>query len=408
MSVNTLNFEQISTVLTSIVQQATGQAVAAPTDTGSFVSVAQIALRADRDSVMNAISNILGRTIFSARTYSASMTGLDMDSFRWGGVMRKLSIADDDWQDDPAFKYPVLFDAGQNPPDGLGGSVDPWKIKKPNVLQTNFYGQSVYFDEMTITERQLETAFSGPDELGSFLGLIMTNIQNRLEQSNEEIKRGLLCNAIGAIYDENQSDRVVKLLTMYNSATGNTYTKQDIFGPAVFPDFCRWAYAVIDDKSDMMTKRSIHYQTTITGKPVLRHTPKEMQRVYLYSPFMKQMEARVLSNTFHNDFFSKADTEAIPFWQSSTEGDRENIEVFPAYTDNTGTLVYSNSPGDEVAVNDVLGIMFDRDMMGMTLLDRRILSTPLNTRGMYRNLHIHANQRVFFDNTEKGIIFLLA
>lgn len=408
MSVNTLNFEQISTVLTSIVQQATGQAVAAPTDTGSFVSVAQIALRADRDSVMNAISNILGRTIFSARTYSASMTGLDMDSFRWGGVMRKLSIADDDWQDDPAFKYPVLFDAGQNPPDGLGGSVDPWKIKKPNVLQTNFYGQSVYFDEMTITERQLETAFSGPDELGSFLGLIMTNIQNRLEQSNEEIKRGLLCNAVGAIYTENQSDRVVKLLTMYNSATGNTYTKQDIFGPAVFPDFCRWAYAVIDDKSDMMTKRSIHYQTTITGKPVLRHTPKEMQRVYLYSPFMKQMEARVLSNTFHNDFFSKADTEAIPFWQSSTEGDRENIEVFPAYTDNTGTLVYSNSPGDEVAVNDVLGIMFDRDMMGMTLLDRRILSTPLNTRGMYRNLHIHANQRVFFDNTEKGIIFLLA
>lgn len=44
MSVNTLNFEQVSTVLTSIVQQATGQAVQAPTDTGSFVSVAQVAL----------------------------------------------------------------------------------------------------------------------------------------------------------------------------------------------------------------------------------------------------------------------------------------------------------------------------------------------------------------------------
>lgn len=408
MSVNTLNFEQISTVLTSIVQQATGQAVAAPTDTGSFVSVAQIALRADRDSVMNAISNILGRTIFSARSYSASMTGLDMDSFRWGGVMRKLSICDDDWQDDPAFKYPVFYDAGQTPPDGLGGTVDPWKIKKPNVLQTNFYGQSVYFDEMTITERQIETAFSSPEELGSFLSLCMTNIQNRLEQSNEEIKRGLVCNAIGAIYDENQSDRVVKLMTMYNSATGQSYTKQDIFGANIWPDFCRWAYAVIDDKSDMMTKRSINYQTTITGKPVLRHTPKEMQRVYLYSPFMKQMEARVLSTTFHNDFFSKADTEAIPFWQSSKEGSRENLEVYPAYTDNTGTLVHKTGSGDEVTVNDVLGIMFDRDMMGMTLLDRQILATPLNTRGLYRNLHIHANQRVFFDNTEKGIIFLLA
>lgn len=115
MSVNTLNFEQISTVLTSIVQQATGQAVEAPTDTASFVSVAQVALRADRDSVMNAISNILARTIFSIRPYSAKMTGLDMDTFRWGGMMRKLSIADEAWQDDPAFKYPVLFDSTRIP-----------------------------------------------------------------------------------------------------------------------------------------------------------------------------------------------------------------------------------------------------------------------------------------------------
>ena len=69
MSVNTLNFEQISTVLTSIVQQATGQAVQTPTDTGSFVSVAQVALRADRDSVMNAISNFLARTIFHPSVY---------------------------------------------------------------------------------------------------------------------------------------------------------------------------------------------------------------------------------------------------------------------------------------------------------------------------------------------------
>ena len=204
MGVNTLNFEQVSTVLTSIVQQATGQAVLTPTDTGSFVSVAQTALRADRDSVMNAISNILARTIFSIRPYTAKMTGLDMDTFRWGAMLRKLSISDSDWQDDPAFDYPVFYDAGQTPPTGDGLSVDQWKIKKPNVLQTNFYGQSVYYDVMTITEDQLETAFTGPEELGSFLSLLMTNLSNRLEMSNENLRRGLVCNAIGAVYAENQ------------------------------------------------------------------------------------------------------------------------------------------------------------------------------------------------------------
>ena len=143
MSVNTMTFEQISTVLTSIVKQATGQQILTPTDTRDFVSVAQIALRADRDAVMNAISNILGRTIFAIRPYSAKLDGLMMDSFRWGNVMRKLSIADSDWEDDPAFKYPVTYDASQTPPTGDGLSVDQWKIKKANILQTNFYGQSV-------------------------------------------------------------------------------------------------------------------------------------------------------------------------------------------------------------------------------------------------------------------------
>ena len=43
----------------------------------------------------------------------------------------------------------------------------------------------------------------------------------------------------------------------------------------------------------------------------------------------------------------------------------------------------------------------------MTVLDRRVLSTPLNTKGLYRNLHVHAKQRVFMDNTEKMALLLL-
>ena len=105
MAVNSLTFEQVATVLTSIVKQATNQDVITPTDTGSFVSVAQMALNASRDAVMNAISNVLGRTIFSIRPYSAKMTGLEMDSFRWGNMMRKLSIVDSSWQDDPAWYF---------------------------------------------------------------------------------------------------------------------------------------------------------------------------------------------------------------------------------------------------------------------------------------------------------------
>ena len=401
MSVNTMNFEQVATVLTSIVKQATNQDVLTPTDTASFVSVAQVALRADRDSVMNAISNILARTIFSIRPYSAKMVGLDMDTFRWGAMMRKLSIADSDWDDDKAYQYPIFYDAGQNPPDGEGGTVDRWTIKKPNVLQTNFYGQSVYADHMTITEDQIETAFSGPEQLGSFLALLMTNLSNRLEMSNEGLRRGLVCNAIGALYEENDSDRVIHLLSEYNSLTGNSFTAQDIYDPDNFGGFTKWVYSRVAEITDLFTANSTMFQTVITGKPVLRHTPYEYQKVYLYSPFQRQIEARVLADTYHDNFLRYADVENIPYWQSIST--RDTVKVTPAYVDNTGTLVSSSAQ----TVENVFGLIFDQDAMGMSIQDRRVLSTPVNESGLYRNIWVHGKQRVVFDNTEKMALLLL-
>ena len=402
MAVNTLNFEQVSTVLSSIVKQATGQTVLTATDTGSFTSVAQIALRADRDAVMQAISNIMTRTIFSIRPYSAKLTGLMMDTFRWGNVMRKLSICDSDWEDDPAYKWPALWDAGQVPPSGDGQAIDPWTIKKANVLQTNFYGASVYFDEMTIFEDQLETAFTGPEQLASFLSLIMTNLSNRLELSNENLRRGLVANAIAAVIDENQSDRIVHLLTEYNTATGSTFTATTIMQPANFAPFMKWVYSRVAQISDLMTEMSLKFQTVITGKPVLRHTPYQDQRVYLYSPTRHDIDARVLADTFHDTYLKYADVESVNYWQSIATPD--SINITPAYTDTAGVL---KVPGSAVTQSAIFGIMFDRDAMGMTLLDQRILSTPLNTKGLYRNLHVHCKQRVVMDNTEKIVVLLL-
>ena len=402
MSVNTMTFEQVSSVLTAIVQQATGQAVLAPVDTSSFVSVGQIALRADRDAVMNAITNVLGRTIFSIRPYGAKLSGMMMDSFRWGNVMRKLSIADADWNDDPAYDYPVTYDASQTVPSGDGGTVDQWIIKKPNVLQTNFYGFSVYGDHITITEEQLETAFRSPDELGSFLSLIMTNLSNRLEQSNENIRRGLLVNAITALYDEANTDRVIHLLTEYNTLTGLSLTNITVYQPANFAPFMKWVYSRVAQLSDLFTERSQMFQTAITGKPIIRHTPYEDQRVYLYAPARHQIDARVLADTYHDSYLRYADVETVNFWQSIKTP--SSVTGTPSYTDASGTLVV---PSSAVGVDDVFGIIFDRDFMGMTLLNQRMLSTPISASGVYRNIWLHCKQRVFMDNTEKACILLL-
>ena len=405
MSVNTMNFAQISTVLTSLVKQVTSQIVETPTNTGEFVSVGQILLRADHDAVLNAISNMVGRTLFSIRPYSAEMTGLEMDIERWGNVTRKLSIADSDWQNDPAYEYPVLFDSTQNPANGDGGRVDPWTIKKPDILQTNFYGSSVYFDEMTITEDQLTTAFESPEKLGSFLTMIMTNLSNRLEQSNEVIRHGLICNAIGAIKAEGNAERNIKLLTEYNALTGESFTVQDIYHPDNFPAFVKWAFSRVAEVTKQFTKRSEKFQTVVGGKHVIRHTPYEYQKVYLYDPFKQQIDSRVLADAYHDNYLRFADNEGVSYWQSMKNP--STVNVYPAYTDSNGVLVHDTTAGNNVEGENVLGIVFDRDAMGMTITDRRVLSTPLNTKGLYRNIHVHGKQKTVFDNTEKIAIFTL-
>lgn len=401
MSVNTMTFQQIATVLNSIVHQATGQTAITPTNTAEFVSVANTVLSLGNDVVMNAISSVLSRTIFSIRPYSAKFVGLEKDLPRWGAYMRKLSIADSDWADDEAYKYPVAYDGSETPPTGDGGIVDQWKIKKPNVLQTNFYGASVFSDHVTIFENQLESAFRSPEELGSFISLIMTNLSNRIEMSRDAVARGLVANMIGALLTENDSNRVVHLLTEYNAQTGLSLTAQSVYAPDNFPAFMKWVYSRVAQISDLMTENSLMFQTVISGKPVLRHTPMQNQKIYLFSPARHQMDARVLADTYHDNYLKYADVESVNYWQSIQTPDTVNVS--PVYTSTAGAVVN----GDAVSKSGIFGVMFDEDAMGYALLDRRMVPTPINANGLYRNIFVHAKQKVFMDNTEKAVVLLL-
>ena len=406
MSVNTLTYEQISTILSSLCQQATGQTALASKDVGDFVSVAQATLSAGNDAVLNAISNVLSKTIFSIRPFNAKFQGLEKSLPRWGAYMRKLSIADNDWADDAAYDYPVLYDSTESDPMGTDQTVDQWKIKKPNILQTNFFGMSVYGDHMSIMEDQLETAFKSPDELGSFLSLITTNLSNRLEVSRDTIARGLVSNLIASLVSENKTERVVHLLTEYNTLCGLTggdaLTSATVYQPDNFAPFMKWVYSRVAQISDMMTEQSEMFQTVVNSKHILRNTPQNRQKIYLYAPARHQIDARVLADTYHDSYLKYADVETVNFWQSIKTPD--TVKVKPSYTHTDGTV---KTPGSAVTQANVFGVIFDDDAMGYALLDRRIVPTQINASGLYRNLWVHCKQKVFMDNTEKAAVLLL-
>ena len=400
---NPSTFQQSATILNAIVQQATGRTALTAT-TPDFISVAQTALSLGKDVIYNALSNVIARTIFSVRPYSASMLGLEKDLPTWGAYMRKLNIVASDWGDNDAYKWPVAYDSTQSGHEtGDGYAVDPWVIQKREFLQTNFLGQSVFSDHYTVFDQQLETAFTGPEEFAQFISMMETDMSNKIELCKDNVSRTLVSNFAASLYDENNSARVVKLLTLYNSETGGEYDAQSILLPDNYPGFVKWAYAKIAAIASMFRENSIKYQTTISSKPVLHHTPYEKQKLYMLGGDRFAIDSRVLADTFHDTYLTYADVETVNFWQSINTPD--TVKLVPTYTHTDGTVKTASST---VTVGPLFAVLFDEDAMGWARVHQNVLPTPVNPRGEYRNIFYNMRIRCFSDNTEKGVIFVLA
>lgn len=391
MSVNTMNFEQAATLLNAVNAQVTGRVGITPTDTSGFVSLATTTLQSGYDPVLNAISQIVGKTIFSIRPYSRKFAGLQVDNQRFGAITRKLSIADKDFENDVSFE---LVD---------GQAVDHYKVNKPEVLQTNFYGANVFRKSYTIFKDQLDNAFTGPEQFGEFISMVTSNASDMIEQSHESLARATVANAIGGIVAGASAapERVVHLLSEYNALTGLNLTATTVYQPANFKAFMQFVYSRVAEISQMMSERTSLYQTKITGKNIIRHTPVDRQKVYLYAPARYQFEMMAIADTYHDNYLRMADTETVNFWQSAQTKDQ--IKVTPNYLDANGAIV----TGEAQTISKVFGIMFDDEFAGYTVVNQWTATTQLNAAGGYWNVFHHFTDRYWTDYTEKAVVLLL-
>lgn len=398
MSVNSLTsgagFNDAATLLTSITKQATGQQVLTPTSLQDFVSVGNIALSAGFDPLLNAISQVIGNTIFSIRPYTERFKGLRADSMRWGNHVRKLKLADNDFERDQRY-YEAASDFYDD-----GDTVDMYTIKKPKPVQLNFYGQNVFQDHVTVYRDQLDVAFHNPDELMRFTSMIMGNMSNRLAQARENCARAALANFIGA-KNILGAGHVYHLVTEYNNATGSTLTASTVMNPANYATFIRWVAGFIKTLSNRMEERSSIYQVNITNKTVNQHTPKERQKLYLLSDYVNRMDAEVLSTTYNDNYLKIGDFEEVSYWQSIENPDE--IKVSPAYMSTAGAVVN----GAAQTMSKVFGVLFDEEAVMTQEVNQWNAPTPFNVAGGYTNFYWHKSDRYLNDFSEKGVVFLL-
>ena len=347
--------------------------------------------------------NTISRTIFSTRPYSRQFGGLIVDDLKWGGIVRKIQFGDTDAVPDSAFSG--------LPADGQ--SVDHYTINRGDVLETRYYGSAEYQDCMTVFRDQLINAFSGPDQLGSFVAAKTNEVNNKWVQWTEDLARGLVINAIAAKIEYYQwigaQNHTIGLLTEYNNLTNMTptLTYNDIFKPAYAKPFWEFVRSKIYSLQRSFTNRNTMHYAQIAGHNIIRHTPYANQKVYLLSSYMDLMETSTLTEAFNNEYLKYADYEGVSYWLDPQVPDRVSISKYTYLDPSNGQYATHDYGTNPEVLTHILGVVFDEDFMNINIKDTIVQNTPMNARGLYFNTWLTAHAQYCQDFTEKCTILTL-
>lgn len=397
-----------------LVKEATGQdATIQAVDSSSFVSAGETVLATGSENTLNALSMVIGRTLMAVRPYKARMRIIDaLNTGAYTSRLRKISFysreaqASGDWNTQLFTNLADGFDNGENESGGTPQSTKSmWVQNQPQPLEVNYGGQSVWQDSITVYEDQLKKAFRSENEFGEFVAGIMTEKGNDIESQKESFNRLSIINHIAGVYDMStvMPGSVINLTAAYNAEFRTSYTRQDLL-TTYLDSFLKFFVAQFKLVSDYMEERSAnyHWSPTRPGYTLLRHTPKSKQKAVLYAPLFTKAEAYVLPEIFNPQYLSLENYEGVTFWQN--QNDRAAISCTPAVVNaGTGTII----AGTPVALDYVVGMIFDEDALMVDYQLEDALTTPVEARKRYRNIWWTFSKNIMADYTENAVIFYM-
>ena len=178
---------------------------------------------------------------------------------------------------------------------------------------------------------------------------------------------------------------------MYNDDKGTALTAEKSIKD---PDFIRFASYIMGLYMERLSKISSLFN--IGGKD--RFTPRDLLHVILLSDFAKASDSFSMSSTFHNEFVALPKGEIVPYWQGS--GDDYSFN-------SVSSINVKTASGDTVNASGIIGVMFDRDALGVTNLDRRV-TTNYNPKAEFFSNWYKFDAGYFNDMNENFVLFYVA
>ena len=397
-----MEVKQIYTLINSVSGEVLGRTDIVQDDLTGIVDMGkEVFNQSAVDNYVKSLVNHIGKVIFVNRPYAGKVPSVLMDAWEFGSVLEKISA------DVPAAEENDTWDLT----DGQTYSQDVFH--KPTVT-AKFFNSKVTFEvPVSITERQVKESFSNAAQLNGFISMIYAAVEKSMtikadalimRTINNMIAETVLADAVAfggtagnmanADLSSASTARCVNLLKLYNDKTGASAGAKLTAAKAITdPDFIRFASYVMGTYADRL--QSISTVFNVGGKE--RFTPKDMLHVVLLSDFAKAAQTYLYSDTFNRGDVLLPQAETVPFWQ----GSGKNYEFA-----STGNIKVKESGGKAVEISGVLGVMFDRDALGVCNLDRRV-TTNYNAKAEFFNNYYKFDAGYFNDTNENFVVFFI-
>lgn len=399
-------------IMNALARQATGQADISVVDHTSFIDAGTKTLATGTENVLNSIARTIAYVYIQSRPYKGKFALINATEDKFNTRKAKVSFYAADNDASGAFNtdlYTNLAD-GQGDGDGAGSM---WEQKLPKVVERFFLSEAAWDKFYTTPLAQLQSAFNNEATFVAFMNGYMTEVGNDIESTLEARNRALVADRIAGVYAMANAQTptigaecAVDLTEYFNDKCGTSYTRDQILQEHLTELLELWV-AKIKIDSDRLEERTAKYHDPLTiaatgtepSYSVLRHTPKNMQKMFYYSELFTEAKARVLPEIFNPKYLDTANGEAVTYWQSSKDADRMKIKCKPAMPDG-GTA-------PTVEIDYVVGILFDDEAIQSINQFVGAFTTPVNARHLYTNTFHHYKFGAINDYTENSIIYYL-
>lgn len=375
---------QIHDLLNTVTSEVLGNEAPIKEDLSNLVDVGTEIINADKiDNYVNKLVHAIGKVEFNNKKYNGKAKNVLMDSWEYGAILQKIDAE--------------LPQATENSTWNLvnGQSYDPNIFYQPKVT-SQFFDSKVTFEiPVSFAEKQVKGSFTNAEQMNGFLSMLTNSVDTSFTIKLDELIMRTINNYIGTVLSKKDPNTSINLLDLYNKMSGEKLTVDKCLTE---PKFLRYANFIINTYLGRITRISKLFNV---GKRE-RFTNAESANLILLSDFVNSSNVYLQADVQHNEYTKLNNFDTVPYWQGSGTGynftDISKIDVKVNDGTNTGT---------DISQTGIIGVLFDRQALGVTNLDKRV-TTNYNPKAEFYTNFYKADSGYFNDFNQNFIVFYVA